>query len=247
MNADGIKLTSYFGERHRANGTFVAGALIDLYSRKEITASILLRGMEGFGLKHHLRIDSSLSLSEDLPLTAVAVDIRPNIEAVLDQTLELNRPGLVTLERVRLLSGEIDPIGIVENPGEATKLTVYFGRHDTVYAVPAFEVICELLYRRGVAGATVLLGMDGIAHGRRQRAQFFSRNADLPMMVIAVGSGDRIGLVLPELTGYFRRIRKAIGARRLTPDCGQATDARSAQIRRCWSAARAEVRTLAAE
>ena len=205
MNADCIKLTSYFGERHRTNGTFVADALIDLYGRQEIAASILLRGMEGFGLKHHLRTDSSLSLSEDLPLTAIAVDTRPNIEAVLDQTLELNRPGLVTLERARLLSDEIEPVGIVENADEATKLTVYFGRYDRVYAVPAFEVICELLHRRGIAGATVLLGIDGTAHGRRQRAQFFSRNADVPMMVIAVGSGDRIGVVLPELGGLLRR------------------------------------------
>ena len=100
MNVDGIKLTSYLGERHRANGTFVGDALIDLYGRHQIAASILLRGIQGFGLKHHLRTDSSLSLSEDLPLTAIAVDTRPNIEAVLDQTLELNRTGLVTLERV---------------------------------------------------------------------------------------------------------------------------------------------------
>jgi PII-like signaling protein len=205
VNADCIKLTSYFGERHRTKGTFVGDALIDLYSRHESAASILLRGIEGFGLKHHLRTDRSLSLSEDLPLTAIAVDTRPNVEAILDQTLELNLAGIVTLERARLLSDEIDPIGIVENADEATKLTVYFGRHDSVYAVPAFEVICELLHRRGIAGATVLVGVDGIAHGHRQRAQFFSRNADLPMMVIAVGSGDQISMVLPELGGLLRR------------------------------------------
>jgi len=187
------------------HGTFVADALIDLYSRNEIAASILLRGMEGFGRKHHLRTDSSLSLSEDLPLTAIAVDTRPNIEAVLGRTVEFSRPGLVTLERARLLSDEIDPVGIVENADEATKLTVYFGRHDRVYGVPAFEVICEVLHRRGIAGATVLLGVDGTAHGRRQRAPFFSRNAEVPMMVIAVGSGDRIGLVLPELGSLLRR------------------------------------------
>ena len=111
MNADGIKLTSYFGERHRANGTFVANALVDLYGRNDIAASIVLRGIQGFGLKHHLRTDRSLSLSEDLPMTAIAVDTRPNIEAVLDQTLELNLPGLVTLEQARLLSGEIEPDG----------------------------------------------------------------------------------------------------------------------------------------
>ena len=133
MNADCIKLTSYFGERHRANGTFVANALIDLYGSNDIAASIVLRGIQGFGLKRHLRTDRSLSLAEDLPMTAIAVDTRPNIEAVLDQTLELNLPGLVTLEQARLLSGEIEPTGIVENTGESTKLTVYFGRRDRVY------------------------------------------------------------------------------------------------------------------
>jgi hypothetical protein len=37
---------------------------------------------------------------------------------------ELNLPGLVTLEPARLLSDEIDPVGIVEDADEATKLTV---------------------------------------------------------------------------------------------------------------------------
>ena len=201
MHADGIKMTSYFGERHRANGTFVANALVDLYSRNDIAASIALRGIQGFGLKHHLRTDRSLSLAEDLPMTAIAVDTRPNIEAVLDQTLELNLSGLVTLEEARLLSGEIEPAGI---GGDSTKLTVYFERHDRVYGVPAFEVICELLYRRDIGGATALLGVDGSAHGRRQQTRLFSRNADVPMMVIAVGSGDRIGMMLPELADLLR-------------------------------------------
>ena len=39
MNADGIKMTSYFGERRRANGTFVTNALVDLYGRNDIAAS----------------------------------------------------------------------------------------------------------------------------------------------------------------------------------------------------------------
>ena len=98
------KLTSYFGERHRSGGMFVADALLELYGRHEIAASILLRGTEGFGLKHHLRTDRSLTLSEDLPLVAVAVDTRPRIEAVLGPALALNPTGLVTLEGARLLA-----------------------------------------------------------------------------------------------------------------------------------------------
>jgi PII-like signaling protein len=218
--ADCLKLTSYFGERRRAGGTFVADALLDLYGQHEIAASILLRGMTGFGLTHHLRTDRSLTLSEDLPLMAIAVDSRPRIEAVLGRTLELNSPGLITLERARLLTGDAgrlafpDDRGVPDGPGapgvpdgrhEATKLTVYLGRQERVYRVPAFAAVCDLLHRRGIAGATALLGVDGTAHGRRERARFFSRNAEVPMMVVAVGSGERIGQVLPELGALLRR------------------------------------------
>ena len=212
MNADCLKLTSYFGERHRAGGVFVADALLDLYGRSEMACSILLRGTEGFGLRQHMRTDRSLTLSEDLPLVAVAVDTRPRIEAVLEQTLQLNSPGLVTLERAVLLDGTSradgqsrpgGADGLGAEPGDSAKLTVYLGRQERAYRVPAFVAVCDLLYRRGIAGATALLGVDGTSRGTRQRARFFGRNADVPMMVIAVGSGERIRRVVPELGGLL--------------------------------------------
>jgi len=70
--------------------------------------------------------------------------------------------------------------------------------------VPAFIAVCDLLHRRGIAGASVLLGVDGTRHGIRERARFFGRNTQVPMMVIAVGSGERIARVLPELGGLLR-------------------------------------------
>jgi PII-like signaling protein len=79
------------------------------------------------------------------------------------------------------------------------------GRKEHVSPTPAYVAICELLFRRGIAGATVLLGVDGTAHGRRERAAFVGRNADVPLMVIAVGDGERIARLLPELGGLLRR------------------------------------------
>jgi PII-like signaling protein len=73
-----------------------------------------------------------------------------------------------------------------------------------VYQVPAFEAACELLYRRGVAGATVLPGIDGTAGTRRLRGQPLRHGGDTPLMVIAIGDGERIAMVLPELGGLFR-------------------------------------------
>jgi len=199
---ESLKLTSYFGERQRCRDGFVADALLELYGRHELATSILLRGTEGFGLKHHLRTDRSLSLSEDLPLIAVAVDTRPRIEAVLPHVLKLHPAGLVTLERAQLLA---DTTVVPGDLPETAKLTVYLGRQERVFRVPAFVAVCDLLHRRGVDGATALLGVDGTAHGRRERAAFFSRNAEVPMMVIAVGPAGQIGRVLPELGALLRR------------------------------------------
>ena len=69
-----LKLTTYFGERDRAGDRFLADALLDLYARHELRTSVVLRGVEGFGVKHHLHTDRLLTLSEDLPLVSVAVD-----------------------------------------------------------------------------------------------------------------------------------------------------------------------------
>lgn len=73
------------------------------------------------------------------------------------------------------------------------------GRQERVRSRPAFEAVVDLLHRHGIAGATVLLGVDGTAHGVRRRARFFGRNADVPLMIISVGDGERIAAVLPEL------------------------------------------------
>jgi len=185
-----VKLTTYFGERQRTGGRFLADALLDIYERHEVRTSVLLRGVEGFGLKHHLRTDRLLTLSEDLPLVAVAVDTRARVEAMLGEVMGLERHGLVTLERA---------VAEIEDPGEELQLTIYLGRQERIGGRPAFVAVCDLLRRHGVAGATVLLGVDGTAHGERRRARFFARNADVPVMVIAVGPGEQVARVLPEL------------------------------------------------
>jgi PII-like signaling protein len=199
VNEDCLKLTTYFGERDRANGGSLADAFSDIYARHELQTSLVMRGVEGFGVKHHLRTDRLLTLSEDLPLVSVAVDTRTRIDGALSDIETLRFNGLVTLERARMLTGRIDRVELPPEPGEATKLTIYIGRQERIGTRPAYEAVVELLHAGGIAGATVLLGVDGTAHGVRQRARFFARNAQVPIMVVAVGDGGRIVELLPEL------------------------------------------------
>ncbi|HTU78578.1 MAG TPA: DUF190 domain-containing protein [Solirubrobacteraceae bacterium] len=204
MNEDCLKLTTYFGERDRTQDGLLGDELLDIYGGNRLQTSILLRGAEGFGRLHHLHTDRLLSLSEDLPVVSIAVDRRERIESMLELILQVKRKGLITLERARLLSGEIGAVQLPEQLGEATKLTVYVGRQEKVYRMAGFAAVTDLLYRRGISGASVLLGVDGTSRGRRARAKFFARNAEVPTMVIAVGPGEKIAQVLPELGGLLQ-------------------------------------------
>jgi PII-like signaling protein len=189
--SDCRKLTVYFGESDRVGGRLLSDELMDRFA--DVHASVLLRAVEGFGPAQHLRTDRILTLSEDLPLVAVAVGERAQIEALVPHV----HGGLVTLEAVRLVDGP------VELEGE-TKLTLYLGRDEPHVAV------VDHLRRSGLAGATVLLGVDGTAHGRRQRARFFSRNAEVPLMVVAVGPAEAVEAALPGLgaaIGTVERVR----------------------------------------
>ena len=205
MDEDCLKLSTYLAERRRTTGGFVSDVLLGLYEQQRIASTIVLRGIGGFGTGRHLRTDESLTLSEDPPVAIVAIDTRTKIEALLDPVLAIKQRGLVTLERARLLRENIRPLELPDDLHEAVKVTIYLGRKERVYAIPAYVAICDLMYRRRLAGASVFLGVDGIAHGHRERAHFFGRNADVPMMIVAVGSGELIGQLLPEVGGLLRR------------------------------------------
>lgn len=180
---DSLKLTAYFGE-----GDGISDALLDLFAQHRLRTSILLRGVEGFGAKHRLRSGRLLTLSEDLPLVALAVDEPERVEAVLPGVSALVGEGLVTLERADARATH-----------EQAKLTVYCGRHQRAGGCPAFVAAVELLRRRGIEGATVLLGVDGTVRGERRRARFVGGNADVPLMIVSIGEGERIAAALPEL------------------------------------------------
>ena len=82
MTDDLLKLTTYFGERQRHQGHFLSDELLDLYAHHSVATSVVLRGIAGFGPRHQLRTDRSLSASEDLPVAVTAFDYANKITAL---------------------------------------------------------------------------------------------------------------------------------------------------------------------
>jgi PII-like signaling protein len=110
---------------------------------------------------------------------------------------------------------------------------MYVGRGERIGSRPAHLAIVETLHRHGVAGATVLLGVDGTVRGVRRRARFFGANAQVPLMIIAIGESEPIVRALGELRGMLDeplftlervRVCKRDGQRLAEPQAVAATD-----------------------
>jgi PII-like signaling protein len=204
VNEPCLKLTTYFGERQRVvtdhvrRPGFLADAMLDLFDTRELATSVMLRGIASFGPRHVLRTDESLSLSEDPPVAITAVDIESKISGLVDDVVAMTGRGLMTLERARLV-GDHDVLDL-GTTDDAVKLTVYVGRQERIGGQPAYRAVCDLLYRIGFSGGAVFLGVDGTAHGERYRAQFFSRNVNVPLMIISIGTAAQVSTAIAELS-----------------------------------------------
>jgi PII-like signaling protein len=191
-----LKLMVYLGERERAGGLLATDALGSLFARRGIRLAVLLRGIEGFGVKHALQTHRLLTFSEDLPLAWIAIDAPEKIRAVTQEIDPLLPRGLVTLERIQVADR---PGEVVLHEGDAVKLTVYCGRGERSDGALAYHAAVDHLRDQGVEGASVLLGVDGVRDGIRRRPRLVGRNPGVPVMILALGTRYRLAAALPGL------------------------------------------------
>ncbi len=80
------------------------------------------------------------------------------------------------------------------------RLTVYLERTDHHGRVPTYAAIVERARELGVAGATVLAGVEGFGRPSRvHRQRALSLSDDVPVIVIVVDSAARIDALLESL------------------------------------------------
>lgn len=84
--------------------------------------------------------------------------------------------------------------------GDAKRVRVYLGESDHWHGKPLFTAIVEHCRREGMAGATVLRGVEGFgAHSRIHTARILRLSEDLPIVVEIVDTAERVGRLLPVL------------------------------------------------
>ena len=84
--------------------------------------------------------------------------------------------------------------------GEGQLLRIFIGESDRWHGKPLYEAIVELARREGLAGATVLRGIEGFgADSHLHTSRILRLSEDLPVVVEIVDREEAIARVLPDL------------------------------------------------
>ncbi len=85
-------------------------------------------------------------------------------------------------------------------PGETTKLTIYIGDSFRYGRRKLYYAIVEMLHDEGIAGATVLHGIEGYGVDKQiHTARILDLSNDLPVIITAIDSAEKIEAVIPKL------------------------------------------------
>src|SRR5262249_5164174 len=81
-------------------------------------------------------------------------------------------------------------------------LRIFIGESDRWHGRPLYQAIVERVRKEGLAGATVIRGIEGFgADSHLHTSRILRLSEDLPVVIELVDTPDRIGAVLPLLDG----------------------------------------------
>lgn len=84
--------------------------------------------------------------------------------------------------------------------GSALRLTILLSEDDVSHHKPLYHEIVHRAHTAGLAGATVLRGIEGYgASSRIHTTRLLSLSEDLPIAVIIVDAAERVREFLPQL------------------------------------------------
>ncbi|GGK87416.1 UPF0166 protein [Sphaerisporangium melleum] len=86
----------------------------------------------------------------------------------------------------------------IEQP--AVRLSVFVGESDQWHHRPLYHEIVRRAHEAGLAGASVVRGIEGYGAGSRiHTSRILSLSEDLPILIIIVDAEERIRAFLPQL------------------------------------------------
>jgi PII-like signaling protein len=104
LEGEGKLLRIFIGESDKHGRKPLYQAIVEMLREEGMAGATVLRGVEGFGANSHLHTARILRLSEDLPIVIEVADTAERIESIMPKLDEMVTDGMVTLERVEVVT-----------------------------------------------------------------------------------------------------------------------------------------------
>jgi len=86
---------------------------------------------------------------------------------------------------------------------EGSCLRIYLTESGRIDGKPAMESILALCSKAGLSGVSVLRGIEGMGEGGVHSASFLSLSADLPLLVEAIDSREKIEHAMEQMRPHL--------------------------------------------
>lgn len=104
IEGEGQLVRVFIGEADRWHGKPLYQAIVERMRKEGLAGTTVIKGVEGFGAASRLHTTRILQLSTDLPIVIEVVDSQERIDLILPILDEMVGDGLVTLEKVHIIT-----------------------------------------------------------------------------------------------------------------------------------------------
>jgi PII-like signaling protein len=195
------KVTIYLNEDTRSPHGPLHEAILQFLIGKSVAGATLIRPYSGFGPHRQLHTPDMEARAEHLPVCIEFIESAETVDRLLPTLYDMVTDGLIETQDTTIVKAasagtmvDVKP-GVKHREQKAAKvLRVFLGEADKWDGEPLYEAIVKRLRMLEISGATVDRGILGYgAKGHTHKQSFLHLSRDLPIVITAIDSPEKIG------------------------------------------------------
>jgi PII-like signaling protein len=204
-SGNAVKVTVYLSEGATHHGVPVYSSILDFLFYRGVSGATVTRGVAGFGADHHMHSQSSVEISDHLPIKIEFVESHGKVNSLLGKLEELSGTGLIEIQETTVvkpaqMSKAAKPVhpDHLKIEGKAQMMRIYLSEEDRWNEKPLYQALVEAMRANDIAGVTVYRGILGYgAHRRMHKDKPLLSTHHGSVMLSAVDTAEKLQTFLP--------------------------------------------------
>jgi PII-like signaling protein len=204
------KVTIFINEDTQHHMTALHDSLMAFLMHKGVSGATATRAYSGFGSHQMLHTPKIEVLTQHLPIRIEFIETPEKVEEVLPTLYEMVTDGVIEVQDTTVVkfarksTGAEPRLPHERRQGPAKLLRVFIGEADKWHDEPLYDAIVKELRMMDMAGATVYRGILGYgAKGHQHKKSFFHVSRDMPIMISAIDSPEKIAAAAEAIEGML--------------------------------------------